>query len=264
MPVGREHLVAGEDEEVAVERLHVDRMCDTACAPSTSTTRAVAVRHLDHLLRRRDRAERVRHLREGDELACAGRAASRTRRGAPGRGRRPARRAAGRPSRRTACCQGTMLAWCSSQVMTISSPAPTLRRPQLWATRLMPRSRRGRRRSRRRERRVEEAPHLLAGGLVGVGRARRQRRARRGGCSSSRARRSTASRSMTACGFCVVAALSSQTSGRPLTRSRRIGKSRRTASASNPPMAAVRGSRCWRRRSLARRSGGHPGSRRTA
>jgi hypothetical protein len=38
---------------------------------------------------------------------------------------------------------------------------------------------------------------------------------------------------MTACGFCVVAALSNHTSGRPLTRSRRIGKSRRTALTSN-------------------------------
>src|SRR5580698_2072394 len=37
---------------------------------------------------------------------------------------------------------------------------------------------------------------------------------------------------MTLCGFCVVAALSSQTNGRPLTRSRRIGKSRLNASAS--------------------------------
>ncbi len=37
---------------------------------------------------------------------------------------------------------------------------------------------------------------------------------------------------MTACGFCVVAALSSQISGRPLTRSRRIGKSRRIVSTS--------------------------------
>jgi hypothetical protein len=35
------------------------------------------------------------------------------------------------------CCQGTMLAWCSSQLITISSPAATLRRPQLLATRLM-------------------------------------------------------------------------------------------------------------------------------
>ena len=38
---------------------------------------------------------------------------------------------------------------------------------------------------------------------------------------------------MTARGFCVVAALSSQTNGRPLTRSSRIGKSRRTRSTSN-------------------------------
>ncbi len=38
---------------------------------------------------------------------------------------------------------------------------------------------------------------------------------------------------MTTCGFCVVAALSNHTSGRPLTRSRRIGKSRRTALTSN-------------------------------
>ena len=34
---------------------------------------------------------------------------------------------------------------------------------------------------------------------------------------------------MTACGFCVVAALSNQISGLPLTVSRRIGKSARTA-----------------------------------
>ena len=33
--------------------------------------------------------------------------------------------------------QGTMFAWCSSQVMTISSPLPTFFRPQAWATRLM-------------------------------------------------------------------------------------------------------------------------------
>ncbi len=31
-----------------------------------------------------------------------------------------------------------MLEWCSSQVMTISSPSPTWRRPQLCATRLIP------------------------------------------------------------------------------------------------------------------------------
>ncbi len=38
---------------------------------------------------------------------------------------------------------------------------------------------------------------------------------------------------MTDCGLCVVAALSNHTSGRPFTRSCRIGKSRRTAFTSN-------------------------------
>src|SRR6187399_2665029 len=40
---------------------------------------------------------------------------------------------------------------------------------------------------------------------------------------------------MTERGFCVVAPLSSHTSGRPLTRSARIGKSRFTACGSNTP-----------------------------
>ena len=35
-------------------------------------------------------------------------------------------------------CQGTMLEWCSIAEMRISSPAPTLGRAKLWATRLMP------------------------------------------------------------------------------------------------------------------------------
>ena len=41
---------------------------------------------------------------------------------------------------------------------------------------------------------------------------------------------------MTACGFCVVAALSNQISGLPLTVSRRIGKSARTALTSKTSM----------------------------
>src|ERR1039458_9040629 len=35
------------------------------------------------------------------------------------------------------CCQGTILAWCSSQVISISSSGPMCCRPQLCATRLM-------------------------------------------------------------------------------------------------------------------------------
>src|ERR1700723_2221001 len=47
-------------------------------------------------------------------------------------------------------------------------------------------------------------------------------------------------RSMTALGFCVVAALSSQTSGRPCTRVSRIGKSRRMSLASSGRLEAPR------------------------
>ena len=42
------------------------------------------------------------------------------------------------PFSAASCCQGTMLAWCSSQVMTISSPSLTLRPPHALAMRLMP------------------------------------------------------------------------------------------------------------------------------
>ena len=65
-------------------------------------------------------------------------------------------------------------------------------------------------------RRAEEIRDLGPGVLVGVGRPRRQACAPRGARWSSRARRSTPSRSMTACGFCVVAALSSHTSWLPV------------------------------------------------
>src|SRR5579862_1551479 len=44
---------------------------------------------------------------------------------------------------------------------------------------------------------------------------------------------------MTEFGFCVVAALSSHTMGRPLTRSCRIGKSRFTVYGSKSPVAGV-------------------------
>ena len=67
-----EHLVAGEDVEVAVERLHVDRHVRDGLRAVDQHARAVAVRHLDHLARRRDRAERIRDLREGDDARAAG------------------------------------------------------------------------------------------------------------------------------------------------------------------------------------------------
>mmetsp|Transcript_975 Transcript_975/g.2694 ORF Transcript_975/g.2694 Transcript_975/m.2694 type:complete len:201 (+) Transcript_975:571-1173(+) len=41
------------------------------------------------------------------------------------------------PVRCARSCQGTMLAWCSTSLTTISSPGPTLSRPHECATRLM-------------------------------------------------------------------------------------------------------------------------------
>ena len=55
-----------------------------------------------------------------------------------------------------------MFAWCSSQVMTISSSCPTLRRPQLCATRLMPSVVPRTKTISRVDGGIEEAPHLLA------------------------------------------------------------------------------------------------------
>ena len=81
--------------------------------------------------------------------------------------------------------------------------------------------------------------------------------ARRGGCSSSRARRSSERRSITACGFCVVAPLSSQTSGRPLTfwsQDREVAPDgvrieRRARRRSGAVPARLAPSACWIRRS---------------
>ena len=71
-------------------------------------------------------------------------------------------------------CHGTMLAWCSSQLMTISSPALDVARPQLCATRLMasvaPRTKTMSRGTAR-----YETANALARRLVRVGGARRER-----------------------------------------------------------------------------------------
>ena len=48
----REDLVAGEDVEVAVERLHVDRHVRDGLRAVDEHARAVAMRHLDHLAAR--------------------------------------------------------------------------------------------------------------------------------------------------------------------------------------------------------------------
>ena len=98
------------------------------------------------------------------------------------------------PRSSASCCHGTKLAWCSSAVTTISSPARTLARPHAVATRLMRLGRAARedqatpRRRRRGSARCARAPR-------GSGRSRAPTaRRRRGADSRCRARSTRASR----------------------------------------------------------------------
>ena len=137
------------------------------------------------------------------------------------------------PLASASCCHGTMLAWCSRCVMTISSPAPMCLPPQLLRDEVDRLGGAAHEHDLVGRRRIEEARAPSRARPRRRRSSARRARAPRGGCWSSRARRNTSSRSMTAFGFCVVAALSSQTSGRPFTCSTRIGKSRRMALTSN-------------------------------
>ena len=62
-----EHLVAGQHVEIGAERLHVDRHVTHGLGAVDQHTRAVAMRHLDHVARGRDGAERVGDMGEGDD-----------------------------------------------------------------------------------------------------------------------------------------------------------------------------------------------------
>ena len=119
-----EDLVPGEHEEVGVERLDVDAQVRDGLGAVDQHARAVAVGHLRPSPRPGVTVpERVGHLGERDELGPRAeqllvlleqdlaRVVDR---------RDPQQR---RPSPAHSICQGTMLAWCSSQVTRISSPA---------------------------------------------------------------------------------------------------------------------------------------------
>ena len=67
-----EHLVAGEDVEVGIERLHIDPHVRDGLGAVEEHARSVAVGELDHLARWRDGAEGVRDMRERDEARLAG------------------------------------------------------------------------------------------------------------------------------------------------------------------------------------------------
>ena len=116
----REHLVAGEHEEVAVERLHVDPHVRHRLRAVDDDDGAMPVRHGDHLADRRDGAERVRDLRERDERVRGSSSFSYSSRMIWPLSSTGATRSFA-PFSAASCCQGTMLAWCSRCVMTISS-----------------------------------------------------------------------------------------------------------------------------------------------
>ena len=65
-------LVTGEDVEVAVDVLHVDRQMNRGLAAVDQHRNAAGVRELHHVLDRHDGAERVRHLRDRDQPGAIG------------------------------------------------------------------------------------------------------------------------------------------------------------------------------------------------
>ena len=183
----REHLVAGEDEEVGVQRLHVDRHVRDRLRPVDERDGAVTMGHGDHLRDRRDGAQRVRHLADrGDARPRREQLLVFLEDDLPGvvHGRDPQLA----PFSAASCCQGTMLAWCSRCVMTISSPSLTLRPPQPW------REVDALGRAAHKDDLSGDGALMKARTLRARPRRRRWRArpacARRGGCSSSRARRS--------------------------------------------------------------------------
>ena len=110
MPVGAEDLVAGKDEEIAIDRLHVDRHMRDRLRAVDEHAGAMTMRDRRHLLDRHDRSERVGDLRDRHDART-----------------RPeqsliffenhlagiidgAQRAGVAPTSPQNCCQGTMLA----------------------------------------------------------------------------------------------------------------------------------------------------------
>src|ERR1700722_1653378 len=64
---GRKNLVARKYVEVAIEQLYIHHHVGYGLGAIEKHFRALAMRYLDHLLRRRDGAESIRHLRERNE-----------------------------------------------------------------------------------------------------------------------------------------------------------------------------------------------------
>ena len=115
--------MAGEHEEVDTEFGDVDRQMRNRLRPVDQHPRPVAVTQLDDLLDRRHRAQRVRHLGYRHQLGLRTQQILELR-------QQQVARFVNRCDPQTApgfcesSCHGTILAWCSRWVMTISSPGP--------------------------------------------------------------------------------------------------------------------------------------------
>ena len=136
IPLGPHHLVRRDREELAVERLHVERAVRRGLSGVD-----------DH--------DRVALVRPGGEVAstgspsraCSTRGWTRPPSRDPRARSPPAHRAAALRTRRSGSplniapvrpatyCHGTKLEWCSRSVTTTRSPGPRLSRPQAYATR---------------------------------------------------------------------------------------------------------------------------------
>ncbi len=67
MPVGAKTLCPERDEKIAVQRLHIHTHVGDRLRPIEQNGRPITVGDLNHLACWRDNAQRVRHLRDGDE-----------------------------------------------------------------------------------------------------------------------------------------------------------------------------------------------------
>ena len=132
-----QHLVRREREEVAVEVLHVDRHVRHALRAIDQHDGAEPVRERGDLLDRVDRAEHVRHLRDGDDLRLRADLRQHVVPDQLARRRRYRCSARVAPVSCAIICHGTRLLWCSIAVKTISSPGLRNLRPQACATRLI-------------------------------------------------------------------------------------------------------------------------------
>ena len=170
-----EHLVRGEAIEVAAELAHVDDAVRHGLRAIEQHRHAVALRDRDEVLHRHDRAERVRHVREREQLRARADELFERREIDFAGGVDRNDLAASRRSARTRSCHGTMFAWCSSAEIRISSPGREARTREALRDEVDRLGRAAHEHDFLGVARVDEAAHVLARAFVGFGRALAER-----------------------------------------------------------------------------------------